>query len=54
MALHMLLSSPSIIRMVKSKRTGCGGHVARMEKKRNAYRLMVGKLERKRPKKTKI
>jgi hypothetical protein len=45
---HNLYSSPSKIRMVKSKRMRCTGHVARM-KKRNAYRLLVGKPEGKRP-----
>jgi hypothetical protein len=35
-------SSPSTIRMIKSKRMRLAGHVARMEK-RNAYRLSVGK-----------
>jgi hypothetical protein len=44
-----LYSSPSIIRMIMSKRTGWTGHVARMGEKRNAYRLLVGKPEGKRP-----
>jgi hypothetical protein len=42
-------SSPSIIRMIKSKRMRWAGHVARMEEKRNAYRLLVGKPQGKRP-----
>jgi hypothetical protein len=33
--------------MFKSKRMRWAGHVARMEKKRNAYRILVGKPERK-------
>jgi hypothetical protein len=37
-----------IIRMIKSKKMRWTGHVARMGEKRNAYRLLVGKLERKR------
>jgi hypothetical protein len=37
-----LYSSPSIIRITKSRRMRWAGHVARMEK-RNAYRLLVGK-----------
>jgi hypothetical protein len=39
----------SIIRMIKSRRTRWAGHVARIEEKRNAYRLLVGKTEGKRP-----
>jgi hypothetical protein len=44
-----LYSSPSIIRMIKARRMRLVGHVARMEGKRNAYRLLVGKPERRRP-----
>jgi hypothetical protein len=43
-----LYSSPSIIRIIKSRRKRWAGHVARMEK-RNAYGLLVGKPEGKRP-----
>jgi hypothetical protein len=43
--LHTLYSSPSIIRMIKSKRIGWAGHVARMGEKRNTYRILVGKPE---------
>jgi hypothetical protein len=47
---HNLYSSPSIIRMVKSRRIRWAGHVARMgRKKKNAYRILVGKSEGKRP-----
>jgi hypothetical protein len=35
--------------MIKSKRMRWAGHVAHMREKRNAYRILVGKLERKRP-----
>jgi hypothetical protein len=48
-ALRNLYSSPSIIRMIKSRRMRWAGHVARMGEKRNAYRILVGKTERKRP-----
>jgi hypothetical protein len=41
--LHRLYSSPSIIRMIKSRRMRLTGHVARMREKRNAYRIFVGK-----------
>jgi hypothetical protein len=36
--LHDLYSSPSIIRIIKSRRVRWAGHVARMEEKKNAYR----------------
>jgi hypothetical protein len=45
--LHYLYSSPSIIRIIKSMRWA--GHLARMGEKRNAYQIMVGKQEGKRP-----
>jgi hypothetical protein len=43
--LHNLYSSPSIIRMIKSRRMRWAEHVARMGVKRNAYRILVGKPE---------
>jgi hypothetical protein len=46
---HNLYSSPNIIRMIKSRRMICTGHVARMRAKRNAYRILVGKPRGKRP-----
>jgi hypothetical protein len=47
--LHNLYSSPSKIRMIKSRRIRWEGHVARMEENRNAYVILVGKPEGKRP-----
>jgi hypothetical protein len=41
--LRNLYSSPSIIRIIKSRRMRWAGHVAGMGEKRNAYRLFVGK-----------
>jgi hypothetical protein len=38
-----------IIRVVKSGRLRWAGHIARMGEKRNAYRILVGKPEGKRP-----
>jgi hypothetical protein len=37
--LRDLYSSPSIIRIIKSRRMGWVGHVTRMGENRNAYRL---------------
>jgi hypothetical protein len=47
--LHNLYASPNIIRMIKSRRMRWEGHVARMGEKRNAYRILVGKPEGRRP-----
>jgi hypothetical protein len=47
--LHNLYCSPSIIRIIKSRRMRWAGHVACMGEKRNAYRILVGKPEGKRP-----
>jgi exonuclease III len=43
-------SSPSIIRIIKSRRMRWAGHVVRMGENRNAYRLLVGKRPLGRPK----
>jgi hypothetical protein len=43
--IHTLFSSPKRIRMTKSRRMRLARHVARMGKKRNAYRILVGKPE---------
>jgi hypothetical protein len=47
--LHKLYSSPNIIRMIKSRWIRRAGYVARMGEKRNAYGMLVGKPEGKRP-----
>jgi hypothetical protein len=47
--LRDLYSSPSITRIIKSRRMRWADHVARMGAKRNAYRLLLGKPEGKRP-----
>jgi hypothetical protein len=43
--LHNLYSSPSVIRMIKSRRMRWAGHVTRVQEKRDAYRILVGKPE---------
>jgi hypothetical protein len=47
--LRDLHCSPSIIRIIKSKRMRWARHVVRMGEKRNVYRLLVGKPEGKIP-----
>jgi hypothetical protein len=31
--------------MIKSRKFRCAGHVTRMEEKRNAYKILIGKPE---------
>jgi len=47
--LNDLYSSPNIVRVIKSRRMRWTGHVARMGEERGVYRVLVGKLEGKRP-----
>ncbi|KAJ4441023.1 hypothetical protein ANN_10872 [Periplaneta americana] len=47
--LHALYSVPDIISNIKSRRLRWAGHVARMGESRNAYRVLVGRPEGKRP-----
>ncbi|KAJ4440696.1 hypothetical protein ANN_08844 [Periplaneta americana] len=47
--LHALYTSPDIIRNIKSRRLRWAGHVAHMGESRNAYRVLVGRPEGKRP-----
>jgi hypothetical protein len=47
--LRDLYSSPSLIRMIKSRKMKLAGNIARMRVKSNAYRLLVRKPEGKRP-----
>ena len=47
--LNDLYSSPNIVRVIKSRRMKWAGHVAHMGEKRGVYRVLVGKLEGKRP-----
>jgi hypothetical protein len=45
--LQNLYPSPNIIKVMKSRRVKLAGLVARMRDMRNAYRIFVGKYERK-------
>jgi hypothetical protein len=47
--LRDLYSSPSIIRIFKSRRMRSAGYVARLGETRNAYKILVGKPKGKRP-----
>ena len=47
--LNDLYSSPNIVQVIKSRRMGWAGHVARMEEGRGVRRVLVGKPEGKRP-----
>jgi hypothetical protein len=47
--LHSLYSSPNIVSVIKSRRMRWAGHVARMGEGRGVYRVLVGRLEVKRP-----
>jgi len=47
--LRDLYSLPNIVRVVKSRRMRCAGHVGRMGEGRGVHRVLVGKPERKRP-----
>jgi hypothetical protein len=47
--LHNLHFSPNVIKMNKSSSMRWAGHVARMGANRNAYRILVGKPEGRRP-----
>jgi hypothetical protein len=46
--LHNVYSSPNMIR-IKSRRMRWAGNIAQMGETRNAYRILVGKPEGKRP-----
>jgi hypothetical protein len=46
--LHNLHSSPSIVRVIKSRRVRWAGHVARMGEGRGVDRVLVGRPEGKR------
>jgi hypothetical protein len=47
--LHNLYSSPNIIRQMKSRRMRWAGHVVRVGRERNVYKVLVREPEGKRP-----
>jgi hypothetical protein len=47
--LHGLYSSPSVVRVIKARRMGLAGHVARMGEVTGAYNILVGRPEGRRP-----
>jgi len=47
--LNDLYCSPNIVRVIKWRRMGWVGHVARRGEERVVYRVLVGKLEGRRP-----
>jgi hypothetical protein len=47
--LRNLYSSPNIVRVIKSRRMGLAGHVARMGEGTGAYRVLVGMPDGRRP-----
>jgi hypothetical protein len=47
--LHIMYSSPNIIRQIKSRKMRWAGHVARMGEERNVYSVLMGKQQGKRP-----
>jgi hypothetical protein len=47
--LYALYSSENIIQMIRSRRLRWAGNVGRMGERRNAYRVLVGKPEGRRP-----
>ena len=47
--LHSLYRSPNILRMIKSRRLGWAGHVARMEEDRSGFKILAGTPTGKKP-----
>ena len=47
--LNGLYSSPSVVRVIKSRRMRWAGHVARMGERRGVYRILVEKPQEKNP-----
>ena len=46
---HCLYRLPNIVRVIKSRRLGWAGHVAKMEKNGSAFKILTGTPAGKRP-----
>jgi hypothetical protein len=46
--LNDLYSSPNTVRVIKSRKIRCEGHIAHMRDRRGVYRILMGKPEGKR------
>ena len=46
---YILVRSPNIVRVIKSRRLRWAGHVARREEGRSAFKILTGKPTEKRP-----
>jgi hypothetical protein len=47
--IYCLYRSPSLVRVIKSRRLGWAGHVVRMEEGRSAFKMLTGTPSGKRP-----
>ena len=47
--LHSLYRLPNIVRVIKSRKLKCAGHVVRMEEGRSAFKILPGKPTGRRP-----
>jgi hypothetical protein len=47
--LHIMYSSPNIVKVIKSRRMRWAGHVAHIGEGRGVYRVLVGRTEDERP-----
>ena len=49
MDFHNLFSSPNTVRLIKSRRLKCAGHVARIQEGGSAFKMLTGTPAGKRP-----
>ena len=41
--LHSLYRSPNVVKVIKSRRLTCAGHVPRIEESRSPFKILTGK-----------